>query len=353
MADYRYLAADLVTGTIRDEIPFETVVWGRALNRAAPFTSTIAATHPKARRDLLDPARTIIYVERDGRIVGDGIPWTPQIQPADGIRTLQLHGASLWSYFSRRHIRQDLTFTNVDQLAIFRSIIAYAQAQPGGNLNIDVTDQLSGRTRTRTYEAWRRGEIDRTCTQLADVIDGFEFEATCRWDQQRDTVERWIELGYPTRGRRTNHVFEAGVNLANWGETEAGGDVANLVDAIGEGQGEDMPIATAADTSLLGAYPLLEKVVAHTSVSDRGTLVGHARTHLEQSRRAARHLKLEPRADIPPRLSTYIPGDDVEIRIDDGWIQASGRWRIDGFQVSVDTDGDETITLDVTRTEPL
>lgn len=392
MADYRYLAADLVTGEIRDAIPFTSVSFGQVRNGAAPFTATIEVdatvrrlieesvglstedddvlasedghplqleesdtretAHLLASRANLDPARTVIYIERDGRIIGDGIVWDPRLSE-DG-DTLEIAGASLWSYFRHRHVRHRLTWSGVDHLQIARDLIDYAQAQPGGDIGIVTGDETSDVPRDETFEAFERKNIAEAVEQHAARINGFDFRITVAWEGSGDTrhVVRRLLIGHPKLGRRTEHVFEfiadddgRGGNLDRYGLEVAGSRVANLVDAIGEGMDDEMLIATAVDPNLFGAYPLLEAKVAHKTVKTQTRLQEHADAHLRSHRLPLELPTLVPNADAIPRLSSYIAGDEVLVRVRQGWAQLEGFWAIQAWTVNVDADGNETVRI--------
>lgn len=360
MTSYRFLSTDLVTGTLRDEITFDSVRYGAVRNGAAPFRATLridatarrlieenGATRETANliasRANLDPARTCIVVERNGAAaVGDGIIWDARIEA--GSDTLTLYGASLWSYFRHRRISQTLTWSGVDHLQLAREVIDWAQAQPGGDIGIITGDETSGVPRDETVHAWQLTEVADLIERHAARNNGFDFRIrTVKTGP--NSFERRFLIGYPKLGRSTRHVWEWGTNLRSFGYEVDGERTANRVFAVGDGEEEDQLVAVAADPNLLGPYPLLETVVSHRSVLEQSTLQAHAQAALRARRRPVELPTLHPDPDAIPTLSSYIPGDEVRIRIDRGWVQTDARWAIQSWWCDVDADGHEELTV--------
>src|SRR5207248_7712340 len=103
MARYRYLVADLRSGTILEEIPFTRAKFTHILNCPGAFTASLGLRHPKATRELLTPGKTAIHVEREGAIAWSGILWNARAKASSS--SLELAAEGWWSYFRRRRIR--------------------------------------------------------------------------------------------------------------------------------------------------------------------------------------------------------------------------------------------------------
>jgi hypothetical protein len=109
LARYRYLVGDLLTGILREEMPFTGVKYNQVLNGPGAFAATIGLRHRKATRANLDPGRTTIYVERDGVLLWGGILWAAR--PSTDVAKIDLTGEGFWSYFRRRLIRTKTSST--------------------------------------------------------------------------------------------------------------------------------------------------------------------------------------------------------------------------------------------------
>lgn len=347
MATYRYLVGDLAPSSgngLRDEIPFSSVKFGHVLNAPGGFSASIGHRHQKATRTNLDPARTAIHVERDGVIVWSGILWTARAGSQSG--TLAIGGEGWWSYFRRRRIRLTKTYTATDHLAIAQDLINYAQGIGGGNIGIVVGAEVSGVLRDRTYNGYERKKIGEAIEQLASVQGGFDFAIDVAYDGT-GTIVKTLRFGYPRRGRVTDLVWDLGANLEDLTQASDGARQANLVDALGAGDADAMLIATAADTSMLSAYPLLEDAITLKDVTVQSTLQAHAAGELQNRRRPVATLPTVLARSAAPdtALGSFIVGDSLTVRGTDGWISVDERMRIMGYDVSVDEAGKETVAV--------
>lgn len=339
MALYTYVVADVRTGIVKEEIPFSGVKWSRILNGAGGFSATIRSRHPKATKTNLDPARTFLYVLRGDVVVWAGIIWS--VRQVDGV--LNIAGLSIWSYFRRRNIRHTLTYTATNQLAIIRDILDYAQDQPGGDIGLVIGSETGGPARDRTYPAYERKPVAEAIEQMADNIDGFDFsiETTLSGSTFTNTFVPW----YPRRGRRSNNVWEVGVHcdVNDW-ELD-GTKTANLMDALGEGDGDTMLIAAAADTALLETYPLLEDTVSYRDISVPENLAAKANTWLTNRRLPIAAVDVSLKQTRDTQVGSFIEGDEVQVRGSDGWVELDSWYRVISFEVTVTDEGDESIAV--------
>lgn len=339
MAKYRFLAADLLTNEIREEIPFGDVSYSQILNSPGSFSATLPQHHAKCKRSILDPSRTAIYVERDGVIVWGGILWTARTQSG----TVQFGGEGFWSYFRRRFVRETLTFTQTDQLAIARFLVAYAQGQEGGSIGVIVGDETSGVLRDRVYYGYERKQIGEAVEQLAAVIDGFDFAIDCAWSG--DEVAKTLHLDYPTRGRENPIVFQLGTNVEGIEQEIDGTRQANRVDALGAGEGDSMLIATSSGAGIGAVYPLLEGTISYKDVSVPATLQAHAdaetagtATPVETIPTLVAHIRDDT------TLGAWITGDRMELHASDGFLEVNGTFRVVSFEVKVSDGGREQVS---------
>jgi hypothetical protein len=343
---YRYLVGDLNPSSgngLRDEVPFSTVRFSRILNRPGGFAATIPLRHPKATRANLDPGRTAVHVERDGVIVWSGVLWTARAS-VEGA-ALDVGGEGWWSYFRRRRLRATKAYAAQDQLAIARDLVNWAQAQQGGNVGVVVGSETSGVVRDRTYWHYERKPIGEAVEQLAAVEDGFDFAVDVAYEA--GVIVKRLRLHYPRRGRITPLVWDLGANLEGLSQEVDAARAANVVDALGAGEGDSMLIATAADTSQLASYPLLEDTVSLKDVSGPATLQAHAALELANRARPATTLPtlLARQANPDTALGTFLEGDSVRVKASDGWVAVDARMRVQSYEVSVDQDGREQVAV--------
>lgn len=363
MARYTYLTADLLTGTIREELPLTGVRWSKALNGPGALNANIRYTHPKCTRANLDPGKTAIYIRRNGLVVWGGILWTAR--KVKGNDVLQLGALGFWSYIRRRRLRHSFSFTNADQLAIFRDLVRYVQGdamtsvdggpltivQPNGSIGITYGSETSGVLRSKNVNGFEMYIAGQQCESLAGLQGGFDFAVELTEPTEGNFVKT-LQLNYPRRGRRTNLVFEQGKNvkLLDW-QIDAD-RLENRVDALGAGEGTTMLIQTAQDTNVLDqGYPLLDGVESQKGVTTTTTLAAHAEARLKQLRLPVSIPTLSLRVTEEGEVGSFIEGDECLVRADDGFVQFDNYFRIVNYLVDVSNEGDETIDVTFAESE--
>lgn len=349
---WTWLAADLNTGTIRDELPLEQAAFSVELNGAggfdavAPIRSLNRAGYTAVKPSTLDPGRTIIYGLRDGVPLVAAVVWQTQ---ADLNRAaVRIAGKGIWSYYERRHIRSTLTYTGVDQFSIVSGVLGHAHSYTGGNpFDLSVGwDALSGVQRDRTWWGYERKPVAEAVGQLAEVDDGFDFAVVTTG--QPGTFTHELRLWHPSRGRRTGMVWDAGKNITVLEWSRDAGRQANELTAVGAGEGDDMLTSLAADPAQLDAYPLLQDVTTHKSVTRRSTLNGHARADLAVRKQPVDLLTVEVVADDPDsRVGAFVPGDEVRVRTNEGFVAFDAACRVQSYGVTVDGEGAERVTVEL------
>lgn len=352
---YRVLAADLLTGAIREEIPFQTVKYTHQLNAPGTFEGTLGMRHPKATRANLDPGRTAIHVERDGLIVWSGILWTCRAASTGMNPTLTCDAQGWWSYFKRRTLRVDKTYTNSDQLAVAQDLINYAQAQPGGNLGVVVGAQTSGFTLSATYAGVDRQNIGQVVETMAaqaggtpSLPGGFDFAVDVAWSGA--SVVQTLNWYYPKRGQRLNLVADLAANLSQYEQDVDASTMANAVDAVGSGSGASKLVVTASNPNVLGTYPLLDAQTSHTYITDNPTLAAAAAADLAVVQTPLvtwpNTQGLVGNPDL--MIGNFRTGDLLYFTGSDGYISAGGSWqRVTQWEVDVDEQGMETLIFTV------
>lgn len=101
--DYRYFVCDLMTNELLAEIPFKSVSYSRSLTEAGSFTGDIAVTEDTYNLSLYQntlPAKTALYVVRNGICVWGGIIWSRTYSLID--KVLSVSASEFTSYLSHR-----------------------------------------------------------------------------------------------------------------------------------------------------------------------------------------------------------------------------------------------------------
>lgn len=329
MPDYSYLAADLATGKVNDELPLSGVKFSRVLNDAGTFSGQLQLGDPRvAKLDavrLTEPARSTILVRRDGVILGEYIIWTTAYD--SDTQVMQIAGADLLSYFDHRKIlpllppvldiqsvaRQAVAFSAADQLAIARSLVTTAQTHTGGSIGITVDATVASTTlRDITYNGYELKATSDGLRDLSNMEGGPDFYFDTVYVAGVPT--RRLILGNPHLGATDpgDNVFEFGANLTKFTEPRDGSQMLTRAFAVGDGSDADTPIGLAEDTTRYGdGWPLLEDSTSYSGAITPADLSGHATA--DQTARSGPVVlpALTVTGDAKPAIGEYLPGDAI------------------------------------------
>lgn len=339
--EYRYAVYDLRTRTqLAEHLPFTISEYGRALTEAGTVTADLNVGDPRNRKlepwDRTQPRRTTLVILRDEVVAGEWIIWQrPPYKPTE----MRLHvGASeIRSYFDHRLLRpvagvgsaKTLSYTQADQLVIFRALMADCQAvtyqgQPVGDIGVEMDDtQLSGVLRDRrdvaddagAYHGYMFESYGTLLDNLAGLDNGFEWRVDSYLDSDR-TLRRALRLGYPYLGHPPNDdavTLEYPGSVIDYEWPEDGTTSANAVFAIGAGEEAAMKWGEGyAAPELLSGFPLLERTTSYKSASVQATLTAHATADVAalSGDVVVPSLTVRGRPDVSP-------GDHVKVRISD------------------------------------
>lgn len=361
MADYRFLAVDLLSHTQLADLPLSGAQYGQVLNQAGECGGTLTLpsdfTHAKILVDATIPLRRAVYVERDGVLVWGGPIWARNMTDP---QTVTIKALEWWSLFARRLISTTKTYTNIDQLFIARQLVDYAQSKYGGALGIDVDSTVSAVYRDRTYESSDFKPVGEAVSQLAAVDDGFDFAIDVAWDYSTSppSIQRTFRTYYPQRGRTgaaTGLVWELGRNVSKIGWPEDGTNASNSVRILGATVNDQLMTSSSVvglRTDILNqGYPLLEQSLSMTDINVQATLDAHA---IAEVNARAVPVVLPPvtvNGNLDPQIGSYITGDECRLRIQpnsdprfpDGVDETR---RITAWKVDAQTD-EVTLSLDV------
>lgn len=375
VATYTYLAADLATNNILAELPLSGVRFSRVLNDAGTFSGQLKLGDPKvARLDparATEPARTCVFVARDGVILGDYIIWTTSYD--SDTQTLQIAGADPLSYFDHRKIlpvlpgvldiqtvaRQSIAFSLADQLAIARTLVTTAQSHTGGSIGVTVDATVTSTTlRDITYNGYELRNVGDGLRDLSALQGGpdFYFDAT----YIGGVPTRRLILGNPRLGATDpgDNVFEHGANLLKFTQPRDGSQMVTRFFAVGDGTDADTPIAIAEDTSRYGdGWRLLEDSASFSGTITPADLQGHANAEQAARRKPVVLPTLTAYGAGKPAVGEYMPGDAIRRVVPAGcdpYFPAGNdiTLRLIAFEVTP-ADGNQLESVDLTVTSIL
>lgn len=344
MARYRYLVADLISGVIREEMPFGNVTYGPQLNGSGSFSGTMGLYHPKATPANLAINRTSVYVERDNRIVWGGFINGTPVAPGENVT---VNAIGYHNYFERRAIKVDRFYPHFDKFAIIQDLVNYAQSVTNGDIGVQVGEETSGRLVNLIIPAFERKMIGEIFAQLSSNSfgAGFDFAYEAGWEgegESREVVKR-LKLFSPYRGSVSGVSLVYGGNVESYTYAPDGSSQETSVDGIGPGEATQAIIFNATDPE--GFAPVFDGVGSYKDVTSPQVLwwLTHVRLHALRKPKENFTLTTKPGA---VQVGTFIEGDFVRAIVQDGpMVNVDGWYRIDNYRVNVSDEGEERITF--------
>ena len=361
MAQYRYLFADLLTNSILAELPLTSVTFSQQLNSVGTFSATLQLSGINAAAlnvaNATIPARTAIYVDRDGTLIWGGVLWSREYSSTS--QTITLNAREFESYFERRRITTDTAFFGTDQLTAAQTIITNAQSAINGNIGVAVGSETSGVTIVRTFYGYEYKTVLSAIQELSKSSTGFDFNIYVYYDSNGNPA-KLLRLGYPRYGRKYSAtsqsvpVFELPGNMVEYTWPEDGSIATNYLYGIGAGANPGKLLTTAYDGSKIASgWPLLEDQANYSDVSDPTLLANLTAGQVAITSYPPTTIKITVPASLDPVLGSYEVGDDARIRIlDDRFTtQLDTIYRIVGFSVQAgENNQPELVTITVTAT---
>ncbi|MFD6294511.1 hypothetical protein ACFWFU_06870 [Streptomyces sp. NPDC060235] len=343
---YTYLFCDLRTDTLLAELPLSGVSYGYELNGIGTMRGTVpynSETLPLDPETATTPARTSVYVDRDGVLVWGGIVWTR----TDATGGKQIQAEEFLSYYKHRYVKKTLsTDTSLlidpsyvdaggqrlysDQKYVMWSLLRYANDQPGGSIGLDINALASsptGISRTTTYFGYERPEIYKSISELAGSDDGFDFGIDVGWtsaaNNQAPSRYRRARTWFPRRGRTVAEgglVFSKGGpngSILSYDWPEDGTATVTEMSGLGAGSGEAKIVKTSIAQDWLDAgWPLLEAVASYDGVTDEAQVQGLTNADLEAASSSQTQPSFVVSADTDPEFGSYSVGDQALFVID-------------------------------------
>jgi hypothetical protein len=283
-------------------------------------------------------------VERNGDLVWGGILWGRRYDFTEG--AVELTAEGWWSYVRRRAIRNTRVYTGWDQAAIAQDLVDVLPFyfSTGGDIGLDTSGVVdTGVLRDRTYNGFERKSIGEAVEQLGAVEDGFDWHVATEWGPGGAPLVRFL-VDYPAGGRWSSHILELGTNVATMDVEEDASAMANVVDALGSGEGSDRLLWTLSEGATRGDYPRLEVAPMWSDVTHINTLAGHADKELQLRRRPLLSARATLHSGAEPGIGSLVVGDIVRV-LAGRWVDAD--FRIVGLAAQVDENGDEEVSLDL------
>jgi hypothetical protein len=356
---WRYVFADLLTDATIDEFELLDVRFDTRINQPGAFSATYPMTKPEHARKgrQIAEGRSVCYVYRGVEVyAGPYIIWGLNVgSDPRGARKLSMQGAGLESYFNRREIRTSLDFVQVDQLQIARTLITAPQADPRGDVRVEVDNATSGVLRDRReWTAASASTYGGRLSDLAAVENGFEFRILSYVDwETRERVRRFV-TGYPHLGRpETEHVFTYPGRVVGWvnnrdatagatsfrsrGDTPISEELTEALDPV-------MSDVVDREDLLEQGWPLIDRTDDYSSVITKAVLDEHTRENAAIYGGSADIFTATVRLD-PTGAGDFHPNDlgsSARLIIQDDYLGLLNTvWRVVGMDVRPSTRGQQ------------
>lgn len=359
---YRYFFANLLTNEIIAELPLTGVTFTQQLNQAGTLhghllLSGMATAEFNVNASTI-PAKTAIYVDRNGVLVWGGVIWGRSYNSTE--QRLSLIAREFESYFERRRITQTVSFTNTDQLVIARTLIDDAQNVAYGDIGVITGSETSGILIDRTYYYYELKGVYPALQDLSRAEDGFDFNIKVEYDPITEEPIKTLTLGYPRSGSIYDvndpdalvFIFPAG-NIVQYEYPEDGAIAANSVYAQGAGSNEGKLIENAQDaTKFAEGWALLEDQANYSDITDVTLLQELALGQVNATAYPPTVIKIVVPASITPEFGTYEIGDDARLIITDERFPETldAVYRIVALNVEPGENGPERVTITLTET---
>ncbi|WP_441251204.1 hypothetical protein [Kitasatospora sp. McL0602] len=343
---YQLRVCDLRTDQTLDILPVQGVSYDDYIGKTGTFSGTIPVPDRQMARRVRDsviPGRTMLHLEHGTQLVWSGALWTrTPTRDARGYLTCPIQAGALEGYYrSHRLLFDTLTAAGVDQLDIARQLIAYAAAQAGGNLGVEIDySQASGVLRDRTYSRYDLPSIGGLLDQLAATQSGFEW----RIQVYRDSAgarHRALRLGYPTLNVGTTDLMLSSPGpVSAYSLPEDATGMANAWQSRGSSTNQNqaaqsVPLMSTLRTTpadYATGWPRLDGTSDYPSVDTQTILDQHAAADLT---RAVRPTVIPSVSYLTGSIDQPLLGSHARLRIVDDWYYdgLNARYRIVGLRV--------------------
>lgn len=255
-------------------------------------------------------------------------PIAGQIEEVE-VQYFSPHGVIWWDA-CQLTLREKSAWREKDQATIFAGIVAHAQdpAYNKSDVNLDVRGLPTGIVRTREYPHDEHQNIYDALQEFPALHQGMDWSLECT------QTDRWIQLHYPRRGvQRSSKPIELGKNIRKVGVAVDGERSFNSVVVLGEGEGSDREEGGAQDADAFDGL-ILEKVFHATPGSSIASLGDQAIRAVERFKNALKILTVT--VDANEFLFRVVPGDQLPVKVDLGWVVVDEYYRITSLTLNIE-----------------
>lgn len=274
MPEYRYIGVDLLTRQVIEDLPLYGVSLSRQISGAGNFTGSFKlGTGDFSDEDLLNasvPGLRAVYVLRNTQCIWAGPIWSRTYQSQ--AQVISMTGQTYESIFAKLKVEDLFVLEQVDQIQIFRDLIARMQGQQNCNFGIDYTTytQMSGVLRDLTIQPYEHKLFSEPLDDMLKQANSFDYIIDYLVNPATDAITLFAKTGYPYLG-----FGQAGIELdypgpvSNYYYPESGSRGIVRETILGQGEGTAMAVGTYTNQDLVDAgYPMWQQPRSEKSISD-------------------------------------------------------------------------------------
>lgn len=336
---FRVFAGEQRTGKITNELPVSGLSWGIRSNDAGSVEIKLQPRAKELERLNVGAAtgelKQFIGCSYDGVVLEAGPAGKGSYDPSN--ETYSVPATGIWSILDKRKALNwkdilkgaeipwsEIEITNRTLGSIAAELVRISiQDNPDGYLPIVLPAPVVG-VNERNYPGYSLSWTGELLRDLTAVQRGPDIRFRPRFkDTDRQYVEWVMETGTDTDPLLTSKgelpLWDTAVSksgVTGFGVDTDGAGLASRSFQPGSGQERDMLLATAYNRTLLDAgYPYVEADVAAKDVEDMSVLQAGANQILDAGSGTWEQWSVTVRADQPPKLGTYLPGDWALINV--------------------------------------
>lgn len=330
MADY-VLESRSKAGAYLATLPYRNLQGEFWRNKADQIRFEVPLYNTGLTRTNFFPAKTEVWVIRNGAKVFVGPLW--DATPSSDNGTISCAAEGIESYLEGRRIKEDVKYTGARSATAWDLING---AQTGTDAALGIIQGTINTAGNFTIE-WMKNDgeyISDAMETLSKGNEGFDWEID---------VNRAFNLYYPRPAVASRVKLEWPTTIKRYSVQMLGKFEANDVFVKGK---DDLRSQPVIDTSKRAEYGLRQVTI---SATDLETL-DQANDYGEQVLNLRRDIREIPSVVLNTDLVNPFNGDiwfgqTAPVVISDGWVQYDQVMRLNGFQLSVGKQGNETFNL--------
>jgi len=355
LGEYTFIVTNLLTGKVIDEVELSSMHWTDIYNKPGSGQATARIHHPKTTKENFNSWNNGLWVLKDGDIRFGG--YLGKVQPRSGTGVIEIPVLGFMEYLRQRvvydnsnmddatFISNDIKWENKEQFDIASDVVDHTQ-QGDGNIGLSVIySSPSGILRDETISVFEQKYAGDWFEGFAARINGFGWAQEYYYDG--DDPKCRFRLTYPRTGRSTDFdlTYEQdsdGSNIVKYDLDGGQQPITGRLVMVGAGEGDDMVTATIIPASSEVAY---DAVITYKDVSVQQTLVDKGYYHLAARGTPARNFTISIDWNRGPFYTEFAPGDEMDVHIDDGFVQVDSVCTTISKQVTLSPQHDEDVKV--------